>query len=194
LGGIHHPFLDPTNGKNEWPSESDEPKYHFLVLIELKKKTASSEKRVNKKSSRKPHLKINARIHRAPLARSLVSSSRNKPPFISQPPTHRQTSLIDHHPQPLAPTRIKHNFQLLRKKNSFFSSCNSSSFTMRLIGFSPWKHTTTSIPHSQKDDGVVYSIIGKPSSNSSSSKRARSSYNQDKKNGKSIIDEQQIWY
>ena len=61
---------------------------------------------------------------------------------------------------------------------------------MRLIGFSPWKHTTTSIPHSQKDDGVVYSIIGKPSSNSSSSKRARSSYNQDKKNGKSIIDEQ----
>jgi hypothetical protein len=48
LGGIHHPFLDPTNGKNEWPSESDEPKYHFLVLIELKKKTASSEKRVNK--------------------------------------------------------------------------------------------------------------------------------------------------
>ena len=71
-GGIHHPILHLTNGQNERPSESDEPNYHFLVLIELKKKTASSEKRVNKKSSRKPHLKINARIHRAPLARSLV--------------------------------------------------------------------------------------------------------------------------
>jgi len=47
-GGIHHPILHLTNGQNERPSESDEPNYHFLVLIELKKKTASSEKRVNK--------------------------------------------------------------------------------------------------------------------------------------------------
>jgi hypothetical protein len=59
---------------------------------------------------------------------------------------------------------------------------------MKLIGFSPWKHAATSIPFSNKDSGLTYNIIGRPSSNSST-KRARSSYNQEKKNGKPSMNE-----
>lgn len=62
---------------------------------------------------------------------------------------------------------------------------------MKLIGFSSWKQTSTSIPHSQNDEWVVHKIIGKPtdSSTSSASKRSRTLYKQ-QKNGKPIVNDQ----
>ncbi len=67
---------------------------------------------------------------------------------------------------------------------------HSGSCDMKLIGFSPWKHIATSVPQIQGGDSVAYRIVAAPSSNAISSKRTRYSLNQEKKNGKIVINEQ----
>lgn len=54
---------------------------------------------------------------------------------------------------------------------------------MKLISFSPWQHSTTSIPQSSNADDIVQRFVG------SSSKRTRVSGNQER-NGKSVSPEQ----
>ena len=61
---------------------------------------------------------------------------------------------------------------------------------MKLISFSPWQHSTTSIPQSTNADDIVPKSVGKPSVGSSSKRsRLAVSSNQDR-NGKSISHEQ----
>jgi len=46
---------------------------------------------------------------------------------------------------------------------------------MKLVGFSPWQHTATSISNPSDKACIVHNIVGRPSNFASSSKRARSS-------------------
>jgi len=61
---------------------------------------------------------------------------------------------------------------------------------MKLISFSPWQHSTTSIPQSTNAGDIVQNFVGKPSVGSSSKRsRLAASSNQDR-NGKSVSHEQ----